>query len=316
MIICRSVASAARKGMLSKTGCVVTIGNFDGVHLGHQAMLAAAKKQANKLGVPLLVLSFDPHPAAYFLPDIIHQRINSFGERVLSLSNAGVDIACIVPFNTALAALSHEAFSDNILARQLNAKCVVIGDDFQYGKGRSGDVISLRASGIKLGFESQKLDSVINNHHRVSSTIIRQMLNKGDLDAVAQDLGRPYFITGRVTHGDARGREWGFPTLNIPLRAQRALNGVFAVKVNGLGDDSAIEGVANLGKRPTVDGLKYLLEVHLFDYNSDAYGKRVCVTFYKQIRREQKFASFDELKSQIRLDIKVAKQFFQTKINT
>ncbi len=309
MIVARSVQSAARKAQLRAGGCVVTIGNFDGLHIGHQAMLREAKAQADKRMLPLLVMSFDPHPEAYFLRENEPARLSSMGERIVGLQMAGADIACILPFNQKLAELSHSEFVDLILQKHLQVKCLVIGDDFRYGKGRLGDASSLRKASQKYRFDLIQLESILENNHRASSSRIRGLLEAGNMQKAAQYLGQPYTIMGRVNYGDARGRTWGFPTLNLPVRHKRALKGVFAVRVQGLGN-SAYQGVANLGKRPTVDGDRILLEVHLFDYQGDAYGRRICVEFCQQIRDEQKFASFDALKIQISRDIQRAKTYF------
>ncbi len=310
MKIFRSAAAAARYLAQGADGSVVTIGNFDGVHIGHQAMLSAARTQADSLGLPLVVLSFDPHPEAYFSPQAAHARLSSLGERVMMLQRSGVDVACIVPFDSGLAAIEHREFDQRVLFEQLKARCVVIGDDFHYGAGRKGNCTSLSRASEELGFEVVQLGSVMEQSRRVSSTRIRHLLQSGQLDDAAHFLGRRYQIMGRVNHGDARGRTWGFPTLNLPMRHSRALQGVFAVRVSGL-DDRQHDGVANLGTRPTVGGLKTLLEVHLFDYTGDAYGARVCVDFYEQIRQEQKFESFEALKAQIQNDIIKAKNYFE-----
>lgn len=309
MIIARSVQSAASKAGLAESGCVVTIGNFDGLHIGHQAMLRSAREQADKLKIPLLVMSFDPHPEAYFSAHDQSARLSSIGERVLGLKQLKVDIACILPFNRALAELSHTEFVDVILVKQFNAKCLVIGDDFQYGKGRAGSAMTLSKAGQRANFDVVRLDTIMGGEQRASSSVIRSLLNLGKLAEAAKYLGRNYSMMGRVTHGEKRGRSWGFPTLNLPVNHKRALKGVFAVRVKGLKRE-LLDGVANLGKRPTVDGLTNLLEVHLFDYQGDAYGKRVCVEFFEQIRQEKKFASFDALKAQIARDKEQAKAYF------
>ncbi len=306
----RSTRAAAQFLSEGANGSVVTIGNFDGVHIGHQAMLKAARAHADRLELPLIVLSFDPHPEAYFSPETAPARLSSLGERVAMLQRMGVDIACIMPFDAELAAIEHQAFVVQVLRNQLKAQCVVIGDDFHYGANRQGNGSSLIRAANELGFEAVQLESVTEQGGRVSSTRIRDFLQLGQLDEAAHFLGRRYQMMGRVTHGDARGRTWGFPTLNLPMRHRRALKGVFAVRVHGL-EGACYSGVANLGKRPTVGGVKTLLEVHLFDYAGDAYGKRVCVDFYAQIRHEQKFDSFDALKVQIQKDIDQAKEYFK-----
>ncbi len=309
MKLIRSLPAAARYLEQGAGGSVVTIGNFDGVHLGHQAMLSAARQHADELSLPLLVLSFDPHPEAYFSPLTAPARLSSLGERVVMLQKLGVDIACIVPFDCDLAAIEHMVFEKRVLNQQLQARCVVVGDDFCYGAGRRGNGASLSKAAGELGFELNQINSVTRHTQRISSTRIRQLLQAGQLDEAAELLGQRYKIMGRVTYGDARGRTWGFPTLNLPMRHARALKGVFAVRLLGL-DGREYEGVANLGKRPTVGGVKNLLEVHLFRYSGTAYGMRVCVEFCTQIRQEQKFDSFDALKKQIQRDVITAKAYF------
>lgn len=310
MIVARSAKHAAQKAGLKETGCVVTIGNFDGVHLGHQHMLMTALGEARARKIPLLVMSFDPHPADYFSPAMAPARLNNLIERVIALHDFGANIACIMPFNAALARMSHKTFTKQILHEVLNAKCVVIGDDFRYGQGRVGNAKTLLTSGQALGFDVLQLDSVMKSGQRASSTAIRAFLEAGALEQAADVLGRRYTMIGRVLHGEKRGRTWGFPTLNLAVRKRRALKGVFAVQVRGLGSET-YHGVANLGSRPTVDGLKTLLEVHLFDFDAEVYGQRVCVEFHAQIRQEKKFDSFEALKTQIGLDVLSARQHFK-----
>jgi riboflavin kinase/FMN adenylyltransferase len=308
--IYRSAVAVERAAGLVNKGSVVTIGNFDGVHIGHQAMLKAARAQADSLGLPLIVLSFDPHPEAYFSPQTAPARLSSLGERVVMLQKLGVDVACIMPFDGELAEKDHQDFVEQVLSTQLNARRVVIGDDFHYGAGRKGNSATLHTASRDYDFEVIQLGSIMEKNSRVSSTRIRLLLQTGQLDEAARFLGRRYSMMGRVTHGDARGRTWGFPTLNMPMRHRRALKGVFAVRVNGLAGGK-YEGVANLGKRPTVGGIKTLLETHLFNYEDDAYGQRICVDFCAQIRQEHKFDSFEALKLQIQQDIIKARAFFE-----
>ncbi len=310
MKIYRSAVAVEQATGLVNKGSVVTIGNFDGVHIGHQAMLKAARAQADSLGLPLIVLSFDPHPEAYFSPQTAPARLSSLGERVVMLQKLGVDVACIMPFDGELAEKDHQDFVKQVLSTQLNARRVVIGDDFHYGAGRKGNSATLHEVSRDHDFEVIQLDSIMKKNSRVSSTRIRLLLQTGQLDEAARFLGRRYSMMGRVTHGDARGQTWGFPTLNMPMRHRRALKGVFAVRVNGLAGGE-YEGVANLGKRPTVGGVKTLLETHLFNYEGDAYGQRICVDFCAQIRQEHKFDSFEALKLQIQQDIIKARAFFE-----
>ncbi|MFT5259518.1 MAG: riboflavin kinase/FMN adenylyltransferase [Saprospiraceae bacterium] len=288
---------------------VVTIGNFDGLHKGHQRMIALAKEKAEALGANLVVLSFDPLPVEYFLAESAPARLMSFSEKCLGLAELGVDVACIKGFDSRFSNTSADEFVQQTLLNDLKAAHVVVGDDFRYGKGRDGSVNSLKAAAQNLGFQVSQLSTISETNERISSTRLRETLAKGDFENAALLLGRPYSLSARVSYGDQRGRTWGFPTLNLSMRNKRALHGVYAVEVIGLGGKK-MQGVANIGVRPTVGGLKHLLEVHVFDYSGEAYGKRVCVEFCQLIRGEQKFVSFDALKTQIGKDCEVAKNHF------
>lgn len=287
-------------------GCVVTIGNFDGLHLGHQAMLQKAQSEAKTRGLPLVVMSFDPHPQEYFLKDAAPARVMGVTDRVLALQAFSVHTLCLLPFNETLAETSADDFVARILVDALGCRCVVVGDDFVYGKGRQGNFSTLCQAGEHLGFEVVRLDTVGDGQARISSTRLRDALAAGDFVAAQQLLGRSYRISGRVVHGDARGRQIGFPTINLNIRRPRAVSGVFAVSVEFTPDMPKVNGVANLGVRPTVGGNKRLLEVFLFDFDRNCYGERVCVDFHQQIRKEMKFNSFDALKAQIERDKQAA----------
>ncbi len=292
----------------SQTGAsVVTIGNFDGVHQGHQKMLGLAKKVAVQHGLPLVALSFEPHPAEYFSGESAPKRLMSMADKCIAFNQQQVDVACFVAFNNSLATTGARAFAQQYLARDLQAAHVIVGDDFKYGEKRQGDIHSLRKDGQQFGFKVQQQSTVQQQGERISSTLIRSLLSAADFAMVEQLLDRPYTLSGKVSKGDQRGRTWGFPTLNLIMRHDMAVQGVYAVKVHGLDKSKALNGVANIGVRPTVGGAKRLLEVHLFDYNSDAYGRRICVEFCKKIRDEIKFGSFDALKQQIMADCMQAK---------
>ena len=298
-------------------GNVVTIGNFDGVHLGHQAIIEQLKKQAKKFNVPATLMTFQPNPQDFFAGDAAPNKLSRFHDKMQLLKRYGVDRVICIPFNQTLAELTAEDFINKILIQGLHAKHLVIGDDFQFGKNRQGDFHLLQASGKKHGFDVENTPTFLLDNERVSSTRIRQALAEGNLEKTQKLLGRPYHISGKVGHGDKRGRTIGFPTANIRLKQQIApTNGVYAVKITGLNDlhSNTQYGVANLGVRPTVDGSLYLLEIHLFDFNQDIYGKRINVHFEDYIRPEQKFNGLDALVAQIKQDTETAKTFFNLTI--
>ena len=289
---------------------VVTIGNFDGLHIGHQKMIGLAKQKADELGAKLAVYTFDPLPAEYFSPSGAPERLMSATEKCIGLSALGVDVVCLKRFDEAFSKTSAESFASHILKQQLNACHVVVGDDFRYGTGREGSLKTLIEAGNRLGFSVTQMQTLLNQQQRVSSTRLRALLLKGAFDEVNVLLGKPYNIVGRVIRGDQRGRTWGFPTLNLSMQHRRALHGVYAVQVKGVSDET-IQGVANIGVRPTVGGLQHLLEVHLFDFAQEVYGQRICVDFCTMIRSEQKFDSFEALQKQIMADCDTARKYFQ-----
>lgn len=280
----------------------LAIGNFDGMHLGHQALLQANIGAASKLGKVPAVLTFEPHPREFFTPHNAPARLTTLREKLEFFEAAGMQKVFVCAFNKRFAAISADSFL-NILREQLNASTILVGNDFKFGAKRLGDINSFKAA----GFDLIALPQVDLDGSRVSSTRVRNALANGDLNLAAQLLGRNYSISGKVVHGAKRGRELGFPTANIHMRHERpALTGVYAVKLDGL------NSVANLGVRPTVSGVpKLLLEVHVIDFNSDLYGKHVHVEFLHKIREEQKFESLEALKAQIAADIIVARQFFE-----
>ena len=286
--------------------CAVTIGNFDGVHQGHQALLRLLAGKAKAKKIPACLMSFDPLPHEYFAQHKPAPRLTSARERYTSIAELDEsirpDLLLILRFNDSLAQLTAEEFVSHVLVDALAAKAVVIGDDFRFGKGRSGDFDFLKSAGDRYGFEVLSLSTHSVDNMRVSSTGIRQALLDNRLSDAERMLGRPYRICGRVAHGDKRGRTIGFPTANIRLnRPAIPLSGVYTVTLcsQELGD---VAGIANIGKRPTVDGVRDQLEVHLFDFEQDIYGMNVCVSFHHKIRDEKKFESFEMLKQQIKLD--------------
>lgn len=292
-------------------GSVLTIGNFDGVHLGHQAMLRQLRAKADALGLPAAVLTFEPHPRELFAPDQAPARLTSLREKLALLEACGVDQTYLFRFDRQHAAMSAEEFIERVLIGGLNVKHLIVGDDFCFGKGRRGNFAMLQEFGVRHGFTVEALPTVEAGGMRASSSAVREALAKGDLEYAAVLLGRPYAIAGRVVHGDKIGRTIGFPTANVQLKRKRVpMKGVYAVTVSGL-DKRQLTGAANIGVRPTVaGGLKPVLEVHLLDFSQDVYGAHVSVHFRHRLRDELKFDSFDALKRQIALDVQATQDYF------
>ncbi|MCD6706264.1 MAG: bifunctional riboflavin kinase/FAD synthetase [Thiobacillus sp.] len=291
----------------------VTIGNFDGLHLGHQAMLARLQDVARARGLPSCVLSFEPHPREFFTPEQAPARLSSLREKAECLQRMGIDRLHVFHFDRAFSALTAEAFIEQVLGTTLQARYVLVGDDFRYGAKRTGDFALLKQAGQSLGFDAEFLPTVEVAGERASSTAVRQALAAGELEHAERLLGRPYSISGRVVHGDKLGRDIGFPTANIQLKHNRPpLLGIFAVEVYGLNGEP-LPGAASLGKRPTVKNPDAVpvLEVHLFDFNAEIYGRRVRVDFLHKLRDEEKYPDLDSLVAQIRRDVDHAKQFLK-----
>ncbi|HUX31633.1 MAG TPA: bifunctional riboflavin kinase/FAD synthetase [Thiobacillus sp.] len=289
----------------------VTIGNFDGLHLGHQAMLARLQDVARARGLPSCVLSFEPHPREFFTPEQAPARLSSLREKAECLQRMGIDRLHVFRFDRAFSALSAEAFIEQVLGTTLQTRYVLVGDDFRYGARRTGDFALLKQAGQSLGFDAEFLPTVEVAGERASSTAVRQALAAGELEHAERLLGRPYSISGRVMHGDKLGRDIGFPTANIQLKHNRPpLLGIFAVEVYGLNGEP-LPGAASLGKRPTVKNPDAVpvLEVHLFDFNAEIYGRRVRVDFLHKLRDEEKYPDLDSLVAQIRRDVDNAKHF-------
>jgi len=267
---------------------VLTIGNFDGLHLGHRAMLARLATKACDMSLPAAVMTFEPHPRELFTPEQAPARLTSFREKLALLEACSVDRTYVCRFDRKLAALTAEEFIDVILVRGLSVRHVIIGDDFRFGKGRGGDFALLERAGLKRGFTCEAMHTVEVDGERVSSSAVRDALAEGDLEHAARLLGRPYVIAGSVVHGNKLGRKLGYPTANIQLK-----------------------GVASLGVRPTLgQGLKPVLEVHLFDFDREVYGAHVAVHFLHKLRDEAKFESLEALTAQIARDVAAAKSYF------
>ncbi|THF71006.1 MAG: bifunctional riboflavin kinase/FAD synthetase [Methylophaga nitratireducenticrescens] len=292
-------------------GCVATIGNFDGVHLGHQAVLSQLAMKADILNLPAVVITFEPQPYEYFVPEKAPARLSRFREKVEALRAYSIQKLCVLRFNRQLAEMQAETFIQKLLIEGLNVRYLVVGDDFRFGKDRQGDFALLQKVGKQRGFQVVNMHTFAIDEMRVSSTRIREALREGDLAVAERLLGRPYRMSGRVAHGDKRGRKMGYPTANIHLhRAKVPLQGVYAVQLYGI-DEEPVNGVANIGVRPTVSGSdKALLEVHLFDFERDIYGEHVQVYFLKKLRDEHKFADLDQLISQIHIDSAQARHYF------
>lgn len=289
---------------------VLAIGNFDGVHLGHAAIARRLVEAADALDLVPTILSFEPHPREFFSPASAPARLTTLREKLELLEALGIQQAMICPFNQLFAALSAEDFVEHVLLRSLQVKHLIVGEDFRFGRGRTGDFALLRTLGERLGFTVEAMPDVTVNGLRVSSSAVRQALADGDMSLAAGFLGRPYMIDGKVAHGDKIGRQLGFATANIRIKHNPLpMTGVFAVEVAGLGND-VLPGVANLGIRPTLGGTRPLLEVHLFDFDRDIYGAHISVRFVKKLRNEQRFPNFDALKAQIAADAVAARAYF------
>ncbi len=288
-------------------GCVATIGNFDGVHRGHQAILARLRERAVELGVPSCVVIFEPQPREYFAPDTAPARLARLRDKVALLAAEGVDRVLCLAFNQRLSKLSAAEFVDTILVDGLGVKHLEVGDDFRFGCDRVGDFEFLQQAGLSQGFTVEAAQTVELDGLRVSSTQVRQALATADFALAERLLGRPYRISGRVLHGQKLARQLGTPTANIQLKRRRVpLSGVYLVSVEL--DGKPWPGVANIGVRPTVsgDGSAHL-EVHLLDFAGDLYGRRLTVEFHHKLREEQRFASLEALKSAIDADIAAAR---------
>lgn len=291
-------------------GCVATIGNFDGLHLGHQKVMAQLKEKARQLKLPTTVITFEPLPQEYFQQGEAPARLLCFREKVQILQDLGIDRVVCLRFDKKLASLPAEKFVTDILVDKLGIKWLIVGDDFHFGHQRHGDFYLLTELGQRYGFMVSNTHTVEIEKHRVGSSAVRTALADGNFSLAKQLLGRLYSISGRVIYGDSRGRELGFPTANIPLKRRiLPLHGVYAVWVRGLGPNP-LPAVANIGNRPTVDGKRSLLEVYLLDFNEPIYGRFLQIEFLQKLRDEQRFGSFDELKEQIGKDVAQAKAFF------
>jgi riboflavin kinase/FMN adenylyltransferase len=297
--------------------CVLTIGNFDGLHRGHQGLLERLIAKARALGLPATVMTFEPHPREFFAPEQAPPRLTSLREKLELLAAHGVDRVHVCAFNSRLAALAAEDFIQQILVDGLAVRHLFVGDDFRFGKGRQGDFAMLQQAGQTQGFGVEAMQTVIWQGERVSSSYVREVLAAGELEHAASLLGRPYAISGRVTHGDKIGRQLGFPTANIQLKRKCApLAGVFAVELSGIDGDRTRRwpSAASLGTRPSIAaGLQPVLEVHLLDFDRDIYGTHVTVNFLHKLRDEARFDSLEELTTHIARDVAGVRDYFQSR---
>ncbi|MHB1232961.1 MAG: bifunctional riboflavin kinase/FAD synthetase [Burkholderiales bacterium] len=296
--------------------CAVTIGNFDGVHRGHQAMLARLKMAAAERGLPSAVMTFEPHPREVFTPEQAPARLTSLREKIELFKRHGIDRVVLARFSRRFARLTAPEFIERILIAGIHARWILIGDDFRFGAQRAGDFALLRQAGTVHGFEVESLPSVLVDGVRVSSTVVRDALAQGDMALAAQFLGRPYSISGRVVHGDKLGHELGYPTANIQMKHNKPpLSGIFAVELRGL-DGLPMQGVASLGVRPTIkqNGAP-TLEVHLLDFHDRIYGAHVRVDFLHKLRDEEKFPDLPALIAQIARDVADTEDFFAARRN-
>jgi riboflavin kinase/FMN adenylyltransferase len=290
---------------------VLAIGNFDGVHRGHRALLERLTDEARRCRLAPAVLTFEPHPRELFAPEQAPARLTSLREKLALLDACGIEEVFLLHFSRKLAGLTAADFIDRVLVDGLAVRHLIIGDDFRFGKGRAGDFGMLQAAGQRHGFGVEAMHTIEIGGERVSSSAVRDALGAGDLERAARLLGRPYNIAGRVVHGGKLGRRIGWPTANIQLKRKRlACTGVFAVTVSGL-DKRHLPGAASLGVRPTLGaGLRPVLEVHLFDFDRDIYGAHVAVHFLHKLRDEIKFDSFGALADQIARDVAATQRYF------
>src|SRR5262245_966011 len=283
-------------------GCAVTIGNFDGVHLGHQAMLERLVRHARRLDVPATVMTFEPAPREYFEPTRAPARLTRLREKLELFAAAGVARCVVVRFEKRLQSMQGDEFVRGLLCERMGARQVVVGSDFRFGVGGKADVALLQKAGPELGFGVDVVEPVLVDGERVSSSLIRAALANGDLERAARLLGRPYAMHGKVIRGEGLGRKFGFPTANMRVhRRVTPLDGIFAVRVRGIAARS-LPGVASLGTRPTLGGGEVLLEAHLFDFDADLYGRWLAVEFVQRLREERKFESLDAMVVQMHVD--------------
>jgi riboflavin kinase/FMN adenylyltransferase len=299
-------------GPLCPQGSVVCIGAFDGLHLGHRALVRQAAARASSRNLPLVALSFEPLPREFFAPAVPPPRLMLPRAKFEGLRALGADVVGLLRFDARLAAMSAETFVRNVLVERLQAREVWVGPGFRFGHKRAGDIATLHALGDTLGFSAHEIDPVLLDGERVSSTRVRAALQAGDFALATRLLGRPYVIGGRVARGNQLGRTLGFPTANLRFgRKVPALSGIYAVRVHGVGAD-AKPAVASFGTRPTVGGREPLLEANLFDFDGDLYGRRIDVEFVARLRDEETFPDLPTLVAQMHRDAEQARAVLES----
>lgn len=291
-------------------GCIATIGNFDGVHLGHQAVIGQLAEKSAEYGLPSLVIIFEPQPLEFFAPNKSVARLTRLREKLQALRRFAVDRVLCVRFNRAFADLPAQQFIDQVLVEKLGVKYLVVGDDFRFGSGRTGDYALLQAAGKQRDFHVTHMHSFGIDGERVSSTGVRAALAIGDLSHAEKLLGRRFRMSGRVAHGNKLGRQLGFPTANLFVhRKVTPVAGIYVVELHGI-ENNPLPGVASVGTRPTIGGTRCVLEVHLFDFNRDIYGCHVHVDFLAKLRDEERYSSLEALRYQIEIDATQARDYF------
>ena len=305
-------------------GNVVTMGNFDGVHLGHQKILSTLQQRGAAMGVPSALITFEPQPREFFAGSEVPPRLTRLREKVEVLRATGLDRLVLLPFNERTARTRPEWITGELFHQMLGAKHVIVGDDFRFGRDRSGNYEMIESVGEGLGYSVSRMETIEHLGERVSSTRVRETLSAGNFDLATALLGHEYFIMGRVVYGRQLGRQLGVPTANIRLqRYKAALEGVYCVSVEGISRETdsskesaseLLNGIANIGVRPTVDGKEPLLEVHVFDYAGNLYNKLLTIRFKRKLRDEQTFDGIDALKVQIDKDIAEARDWFATDV--
>jgi riboflavin kinase/FMN adenylyltransferase len=308
MKLVRGLHSFATQHTPVAGGCVLTVGNYDGVHLGHQQMIRVLKQRAGELGCPATVLVFEPSSKEFIDPAGAPPRLTRWREKFMELAAQGVDRLVTLRFDDHMRAMSPQCFVERLIVNCLGARHVVVGHDFRYGARAEGTIESLRAAGRSQGFAVEEMAAFVVDGVRVSSTAVRERLERGDCAGAARLLGRRYRMLGRVVHGNALGRQLGFPTANLKLRRRKSpIGGILAVRVHGIRSEP-MDGVASLGTRPTVNGVEPLLEAHVFDFDGNLYGRAIEVEFIAKLRDELKFDSVDSMRMQMQIDAARARE--------
>ena len=292
-------------------GCVLSVGNYDGLHPGHQYVIQHLVDLGKELNLPVMIVSFEPHPLEFFVRDAAPPRLMSVRDKVEIMRDLGVDRFCCLRFNHSLANTEPEEFIMDTLLGKLGAKCIIVGDDFRFGRNRRGDYQMLHKFCVENGVQTYIIDAQLLGDDRISSTRIRHFLAIGNLSHANRLLGREFSISGKVVRGNGNGKKWGFATANVNMKiAKPALSGIFVVKVQRK-DGSIQSGVASLGIRPTIGGTSKVLEVHIIDFDEDLYGERIKVMFLKKLRDEFKFSSIEKMCEQVQIDILRTRDYFQ-----